>query len=126
MTRLPASAGRASLVCSGALLIAIGFGACGRRGPLEPPVEAAAVAPPAAAEPADRRLRPRSGTQTRATASPTTLATRSGEIVADSPDSPEDDDPDEVTQAVSPLPTPRKRSRAYSVPKEPFILDPLL
>jgi predicted small lipoprotein YifL len=25
-----------------------------------------------------------------------------------------------------PTPTPRRRSRAYTIPKEPFILDPLL
>ena len=38
-----------------------------------------------------------------------------------------DDDDDEAGNAVmTPVPTARRRSRAYTIPKEPFILDPLL
>jgi hypothetical protein len=44
--------------------------------------------------------------------------------VTDSPDT--DDNDDEVTDTVTPIPTARRRSRAYVVPTEPFILDPLL
>jgi predicted small lipoprotein YifL len=38
------------------------------------------------------------------------------------------DDDDEVSNAavMTPVPTPRRRSRTYTVPQEPFILDPLL
>ena len=39
-----------------------------------------------------------------------------------------DDDGEEVAEATlpSPVPTARRRSRAYTIPKEPFVLDPLL
>ena len=38
-----------------------------------------------------------------------------------------DDDDDEAGNAVmTPVPTARRRSRAYTIPQEPFILDPLL
>ena len=55
----------------------------------------------------------------------TTLATDPGAIVENAPD---DDDEDEEPTAltVSPSPTPKKRVRAFAVPNEPFILDPLL
>ena len=39
----------------------------------------------------------------------------------------DDDDDDEVREVIVPTPTPtRRRSRGYTVPKESFILDPLL
>ena len=38
-----------------------------------------------------------------------------------------DADDDEARDVVVPSPTPpRRRSRSYTIPKEPFILDPLL
>jgi predicted small lipoprotein YifL len=77
-----------------AVLLALSLAACGRRGPLEAPPEAAAVS-----------AQPRA--QARAAS---------------------DDDGEEVADATlpSPVPTPRRRSRAYTIPKEPFVLDPLL
>jgi predicted small lipoprotein YifL len=113
----------------GLTLLAAG---CGRRGPLEPPPGAALAAPPAAAAepgaPADRRLR-RGSPSRSVEASPTTLATRPGALVETGPgDEADDGDEEEPALTVNPQPTPtaRKRTRAYGVPKEPFILDPLL
>jgi predicted small lipoprotein YifL len=39
-----------------------------------------------------------------------------------------DDDGEEVAEATlpAPVPTARRRSRTYTIPKEPFVLDPLL
>ena len=38
----------------------------------------------------------------------------------------DDDDEADNAAVMTPVPTPRRRSRAYTIPKEPFILDPLL
>lgn len=116
-----------------ALLVAGGLAGCGRRGPLQPPspdpsvppaaaVEAPAPTPAGRAAPRDRRLRQGAA----APAAPTTLATQPGAVVADAPD--DEDDETDTARSVSPSPTPtaRKRTRAYSVPNEPFLLDPLL
>lgn len=121
---MPALPGRALIL---ATVAALALGACGRRGPLEPPDGSAAIAPPPAASaarpaPTDRRLR--TTTTTRGSAAPTTLATEPGAVVENAPD--EDEDPNETALAVSPSPTPRKRVRAFTVPNEPFLLDPLL
>lgn len=108
-----------------ALLVACGLAACGRRGPLEPPVDPSAAAPAGKGVAAEARVRP--GAARRQTTAPSTaLTTRQGSVVADSPDNPDEEDEEDATQAVNPIPTPRKRVRAYAVPKEPFILDPLL
>ncbi|MDB5592010.1 hypothetical protein [Enterovirga sp.] len=118
MTCFPGSARRAPLL---ALLMAgvmvLGLGACGRRGQPEPPSSAApsASATGRAAVPGDAR--PNAG------ALATSPASRTQLTVDDETD---EEDPN---AGVSPQPTPvpaRRRSRAYTVPKEPFILDPLL
>jgi hypothetical protein len=77
-------------------LIALSLAACGRRGSPEPPLTAAELAAQ------------QQGQQ------------RQAGVV--------DDDDDDMGNAavMTPVPTPRRRSRAYTVPKEPFILDPLL
>ena len=36
------------------------------------------------------------------------------------------DDDDDEAAVMTPVPTARRRSRAYTIPKEPFVLDPLL
>ena len=114
------------LLLSSAVLVALGLSGCGRRGPLEPPEAAASSAPAPVAAPADSRLK-RSRTTARQAAPPTsTLATRPAALVEDAPDG--DEDESETIQSVipTPNPTPRKRDRAFVVPNEPFILDPLL
>lgn len=111
---------RGALLCLAALLVLAG---CGRRGPLEPPVGAAAEP----ARPADPRLRPASTPTTSAAATVSRLAT---EPAAGIIDTPEDEDNEESAEntalAVTPTPTPRRRMREFAVPKEPFVLDPLL
>lgn len=121
--------------CLAALLM-LALPACGRRGPLEAPPDASAPTAPAPTRsgkpaPADKRLRPGTTSQRAQPVAPaSTLATQSAGIVTDSPDGPDtddDDDPEQGSLLVNPQPTPsKKRGRAYTVPKEPFILDPLL
>ena len=106
-----------------AMLLASGLSACGRRGALEPPP--GAEAPPTIPAPAGAprpRGRPDTSNRLKVEASPTTLATEPGALVENAPDD------DEVAGALtaSPLPTPRKRVRGYTVPKDSFFLDPLL
>ena len=127
MTTRPARRGRAQLVGSAvALLVAASVAGCGRRGALEPPVDPSIAArPPASGVAADARVRPGARRQTSGAAPSTALATRGADVVADAPDDP-DDDEDDTARTVSPIPTPKKRVRAYAVPKEPFLLDPLL
>jgi predicted small lipoprotein YifL len=108
------SAGRGPLfVCLAASILTLGLSGCGRRGPLEAPPAAGA---PAAARQAAARPVP---------ASPATLP-QQGTL-----DTPEDetDEQEQVVQNVVPTPAApgsRKRNRGYTIPKEPFILDPLL
>lgn len=119
-----------------AVALTIALPACGRRGPLEAPPDASAPTTPAPTRsgkpaPADKRLRPGTASQRAQPVAPaSTLATQSAGIVTDSPDGPDtddDDDPEQGSLLVNPQPTPsKKRGRAYTIPKEPFILDPLL
>lgn len=119
--------------CLAALLM-LALPACGRRGPLEAPPDASAPAPTTPSgkpAPADRRLRAGTTSQRAQPVAPaSSLATQSAGIVADSPDGPDtddDDDPEQGSLLVNPQPTPsKKRGRAYTVPTDPFILDPLL
>ena len=100
------------LVCLAASVLALGLSGCGRRGPLEAPPDAAA---PAAARQVAARPVP---------ASPATLPQQG---TLDTPD--DETDEQEVVQNVVPTPAApgsRKRNRGFTVPKEPFILDPLL
>jgi predicted small lipoprotein YifL len=79
-------------------LIVLAVAACGRRGPLEAPLTSAEIAAQ------------QQGMQARQQQAAT-------------------DDEDEVGNAgvLVPTPTPtRRRSRAYTIPQEPFVLDPLL
>jgi predicted small lipoprotein YifL len=81
-------------------LLALALSACGRRGAPEAPLTSAELAAQ------------QQSTQTRQ------VQARQAQA---------DDDDDEVRETIVPTPAPpRRRSRAYTVPKEPFILDPLL
>ena len=123
---------RSSLAGCLALVLTLALPACGRRGALEAPPDGSAPAAPATtrsgrAVPADARLRAaptRSQPQ-----SPASAATRSPGLVQDTAEDldTDEDEPEQGSLLVNPQPTPSKRrGRAYTVPTEPFILDPLL
>ena len=110
------SAGRAFVLAS---LLVLALSACGRRGRLEAPPDPIAVAadqqPPAERE----RIKGHRGGGSAAIAAPTP-----GGAQAD-----DDEDEEEVRgPAIAPAPAPRTKTprRGYTIPKEPFILDPLL
>ena len=85
-----------ALVIAGLLVLAVS--ACGRRGAPEAPLTSAELA-----------AQQQSG--------PARQAAQAGV----------DDDDEQTRETIVPTPAPpRRRSRAYTVPKEPFILDPLL
>lgn len=138
--------GRATFL---ACLVAAALAGCGRRGPLEPLSASAEVTAPRAAEAG----RPRSGSSTRAPGTsgqtsggqtsggsigtrPAAAIGRSGSLssspLAGLDDATEDGDPSDAEDpavggfSAAPTPTARNRRRAYTVPKEPFFLDPLL
>ena len=93
---LPFFSGRALLVAGMLVLV---LAACGRRGAPEAPLTAAEVA--AQQQSAQAR-------QARAQAAA-------------------EDDDDEPRGVMVPTPTPtRRRARGYTIPQDPFILDPLL
>lgn len=111
--------GRALAACLLAGVLTSGLAGCGRRGALEAPdATAAATVPPGV-----KIAPPRNGPGRAESPAPTTLATQQAGIVADTPD---DSDEDDLLQSVNPSPTPKRRSRAYGVPKQSFVLDPLL
>ena len=101
-------------------LVALAVSACGRRGALEPP-QTAAPAPVARTEPGPvggARSLPVAVGLGGGTAEPTDAAVRAG---------------DELSAAAvppggtgAPVETSRGAKRGYRIPKEPFILDPLL
>jgi predicted small lipoprotein YifL len=104
--------------------------ACGRRGPLEAPPDASVTAKPAAVKPA---------TPARRVSAPPPPATFGAQEQQAQPQAATLDTPDDETEeadqspadsiALTPTPTApgtRKRNRAFHVPNEPFILDPLL
>lgn len=100
-------------------LLVLAASACGRRGALEAPPDAAAVgpAPARAALVGDAvAVRPGRAPEGRTNAPGQAQVLDGGEAL---------DDP----VAASPVPTPARptaRKRGYVVPKDPFILDPLL
>ena len=82
-----------------AAAIVASLAACGRRGALEPPPNPRVPA---------------------AQAQGTAAAAANAEAVA------EDDDEGSLLPAPTPSASPRERRRGFTIPKEPFILDPLL
>ncbi len=113
------SVGRGPLILAMiAGVAALSLGGCGRRGQPEPPGQASGA--PAAAP-------RRAASANAAAASPTTLATRPQALVENTPD--DETGSEDQAASVSPQPTPgpaTRRRRPYDVPKQPFILDPLL
>jgi predicted small lipoprotein YifL len=112
------AARRPVLTCFAACLLVMMVAACGRRGPLEAPSSSAATPS-------------RSSTST-GNGQPAASARLATSPNAATQDTPEDEtDQQDPAESVLPTPTPvapggRKRGRAYEVPKQPFILDPLL
>lgn len=116
-----------------AVVVALALAACGRRGPLEAPLTPAEAAaqrqkeelrrqrPGAAANPGDR------GAVVGQTEIPPIATARRSE---GEPPAPGEDDEDELPSNIgpSPVPTPTTRGgkRGYVIPRDPFILDPLL
>lgn len=93
----------------------VALGACGRRGRPEPPPNPDAPA----------RTQPGKAADAKGKAQPSSAA-RPGTVAQND----DDDDDDEPTPAESispqPVPTGRKKSQPFVVPKEPFILDSIL
>jgi predicted small lipoprotein YifL len=116
-----------------ASLIALALAACGRRGPLEAPPDASAAATQRQREEvrSQRQSGPASGPTGGAVAGQTEIPpiaqARRSEAT---PPVPDEDDEDELPSNIAPTPIPTAkpggRKRGVVVPKEPFILDPLL
>lgn len=104
--------------------LALAASACGRRGGLEPPPGLAADKPaveksaPASPAPASPRVLPQSIGLGGGAAAPDPDAVRDGDEL----------DPQAVpgSGTEAPIRTARGAKRRYTVPKQPFILDPLL
>lgn len=99
-------------------------GACGRRGQPEPPPDPSA---PAATQKPGASGRPgRGGSSATPNATPSNLVTRPNAGTVNDDEDPDDDPAVAVNPQPTPTPTGRKRQRNYQVPKEPFLLDPIL
>ncbi len=100
--------------------VALAASACGRRGGLEPPPGLAAPDKTVAASPATAspRALPQSIGLGGGTAAPDPEAVRDGDEL----------DPQAVpgSGTEAPIRTARGAKRRYTVPKQPFLLDPLL
>jgi predicted small lipoprotein YifL len=119
-------AGRALLTAS---LVVLALAACGRRGPLEVPPDPAAAAAQRQRDEIRRQRQggaPAGGAVAGLTEIPPIAQARRSE---GSPPVPEEDEIDELPSSIAPTPIPTPsaaRRRGTVVPKEPFILDPLL
>jgi predicted small lipoprotein YifL len=129
---IPVSApGRLMILAS---LVVLSLAACGRRGPTEAPPD------PAAAATQRQREELRRQRQGATPAANPTGAVVAGQIEIPSaaqarrpestPPVPNEDDEDELPSniAPTPIPTPQSggRKRGLTIPRDPFILDPLL
>ncbi len=102
-------------------LVALAVSACGRRGALEPPQTAApaAAAAPAASDAVNgRRTLPVSVGLGGGAPEPDAASVRAGDELSEAAVPPGGTD--------APVQTSRGARRGYRIPKEPFILDPLL
>ena len=111
------SAGRAFVLAS---LLVLALSACGRRGRLEAPPDPNADAAEQQRQAERERLKGQRAGGGAAIAAP-----------APSPNVQSDDDEEEEEvwgPSIAPTPAPRSKTprRGYTIPKEPFILDPLL
>jgi predicted small lipoprotein YifL len=133
MLSSPSAAGRLLIAAS---LLAFALTACGRRGPLEPPPNPAAVA---AQKQRDEQRRERQrGARTEqapavegATAVETKIPplAQTSRVEGENPPPDDDEDDNNGLPSIIPAPAPKPntaRKRGYVIPKEPFILDPLL
>ena len=129
----PALASGRLLLAAG--LVALALTACGRRGALEPPPDPAAVAAQKQREEQRRQrqsgARPGAASAGGVTVGQTELQPlgQTSRLEGDNP--PPEDDNDLPSILPSPAPSPATsagggRKRGYVIPKEPFILDPLL
>ncbi len=112
---LPSSSAGRSLVLMALLVLALS--ACGRRGRLEAPPDPIAVAAEQQRQAERDRLKGQKGKQAAASEAPSRAAQA------------EDDDEEEATgPVIAPTPAPRNKTprRGFIIPKDPFILDPLL
>ena len=126
---LASPAGRSVLIAG---LLVLGLAACGRRGALEPPPDPAAIA----AERQKAALRQAAKASQNRGSAPSAQSAPALEGQTNVPgqaqvaDGGDADDPDAEGPAASspsPLGATRKRVRQpFVIPKEPFILDPLL
>ncbi|KMO14367.1 LPS translocon maturation chaperone LptM [Methylobacterium indicum] len=105
-------------------LIALSAAACGRRGPLEPPPAAAPTAPPKAS-PGASAARPKTGA-----AAVNTLPGGVGLAAGASVPDEEDELPAAAVAPPTGIPAPTvsssRRRKGFTIPQEPFPLDPLL
>lgn len=115
--RLSLSAPARTLVTASLLVLALA--ACGRRGPLEAPLDPAAAA---AQKQKEELRRKRQGAAT----TPSAGAVVAGQAAL--APVPEDDGDEALQSNIAPIPTPTSKGgrRGYVIPKDPFILDPLL
>ena len=108
--------------------LALAGGGCGRRGALESPPNATLVAP-VTTPGGGARVRP-VRTEQKTVPDPQSSATP---VLSSTIDAPDDEtlDANDTIAGVAPIPTPaapgsRRRGRNFTIPKEPFILDPIL
>ncbi|GJD95242.1 hypothetical protein [Methylobacterium iners] len=106
-----------SLTLAALGLVALTCSACGRRGGLQPPDGEATVSPTASA-PASARQLPRSVGLGGGTAAPDPAAVQDGDELPASAVAAGGTD--------APVTTTRGAKRGYTIPKQPFFLDPLL
>jgi predicted small lipoprotein YifL len=120
------ASGRALVMAS---LLVLAVTACGRRGPLEPPPDPAAAAVQRQREEIRRQRQgaiPTGGAVAGQTEIPPIATARRSEAT---PPTPDEDEADELPSSIAPTPIPTpssSRKRGITIPKDPFILDPLL
>jgi predicted small lipoprotein YifL len=115
-------------------VVAASLTACGRRGPLEPPPDPAAAATQRQREELRRQRQgavPAANPTGAAVAGQTEIpAVAQARRSEGTPPTPDEDEVDELPSSIVPSPSPQPqgggRKRGYTVPKDPFILDPLL
>ncbi|HEX8665565.1 MAG TPA: lipoprotein [Beijerinckiaceae bacterium] len=109
-----------------ASLIALALAACGRRGPLEAPPDASTAAAQRQRQGGPAMANPTGAAVAGQTEIPAVAQARRSEAT---PPAPDEDDADELPSNIAPTPIPTPsagRKRGVTIPKEPFILDPLL